>query len=193
MVLNIVIILIILIIVDLAVIFYLKQLKEKKLQKERQTILDQSLKMDFSDEAKTLKRVAMKNPKGWILAVDDEPSILDSFRKILVLEGFAVDTVESGPEALRLIKEHDYDFVYSDLKMPEMSGLELTRAVKTERPDIDVVIITGFATVESAVDAMKFGAMDYVQKPFTEEELIDLTKKLFIRRQARQQKEKKST
>jgi glycine cleavage system H lipoate-binding protein/CheY-like chemotaxis protein len=71
------------------------------------------------------------------------------------------------------------------LKMPEMDGLEVTKSVKHLRPDIDVVIITGFATVETAVDCMKFGAMDYVQKPFTEDELLEFVKKLLIKREDR--------
>ena len=66
-----------------------------------------------------------------------------------------------------------------------MDGLEVTKSVKHLRPDIDVVIITGFATVETAVDCMKFGAMDYVQKPFTEDELLEFVKKLLIKREDR--------
>jgi glycine cleavage system H lipoate-binding protein len=69
--------------------------------------------------------------------------------------------------------------------MPEMDGLEVTKSVKHLRPDIDVVIITGFATVETAVECMKFGAMDYVQKPFTEDELLEFVKKLLIKREDR--------
>ena len=69
-----------------------------------------------------------------------------------------------------------------------MDGLEVVKAVKHMRPDIDVVIITGFATVETAVECMKYGAMDYVQKPFTEDELLAFVKKSLIRRQDRIQK-----
>ena len=67
--------------------------------------------------------------------------------------------------------------------MPEMDGVEVTKAVKYIRPDIDVIIITGYATVETAVECMKYGAMDYVQKPFTEDELLDFTKKSLIKRE----------
>ena len=117
--------------------------------------------------------------------------ILDSFRKILVLDGYTVDTVISGPEAINLIKSHHYDFVFTDLKMPEMDGVEVTKTVKSLRPDIDVIIITGYATVETAVDCMKLGALDYVQKPFTEDELLEFTKKSLIKRQERIQKQLK--
>ena len=183
--------LILFIIIDILIRFFVKQYKEKKLKEERASVLEESINLDFSQEAKTLKRAEVDNPKAKILCVDDEAVILDSFRKILVLEGYSVDTVESGPEALSLIKTHHYDFVFTDLKMPEMSGVEVTKAIKHSRPDIDVVIITGFATVETAVDCMKYGAMDYVQKPFTEDELIAFTNKALIKRKDNIQKQLK--
>ena len=111
--------------------------------------------------------------------------ILDSFRKILVLAGFAVDTVETGQEALSLVRKNDYDFVFTDLKMPGMDGLDVAKGVHHLRPDIDIAIITGYGTIESAVDAMRFGAVDYVQKPFTEDELVEFVNRLLLRRQDR--------
>ena len=107
------------------------------------------------------------------------------FGRSLVLGGYSIDTVEKGQEALGLIQKRDYDFVFVDLKMPEMDGIEVTKAVKHLRPDIDVIVITGYASVESAVETMKYGAMDYVQKPFTEDELLDFVDKSLIRRQDR--------
>jgi CheY-like chemotaxis protein len=179
------------IIADIAIRFFSKRIQEQKLKKDREAALAVSLNLDFSREAKTLKRVEIENPKARILCVDDEPVILDSFRKILVLDGYSVDTVEKGKEAIGLIQSHHYDFVFTDLKMPEMDGVEVTKAVKHLRPDIDVVIITGYATVETAVECMKFGAMDYVQKPFTEDEILDFVKKTLIKRQDRIQKQLK--
>jgi CheY-like chemotaxis protein/glycine cleavage system H lipoate-binding protein len=108
-----------------------------------------------------------------------------------VLDGYAVDTVNSGPEAINLVKSNHYDFLFTDLKMPEMDGVDVVKAVKHLRPDIDVIIITGYATVETAVDCMKLGAMDYVQKPFTEDELLEFTKKSLIKRQDKIQKQLK--
>ena len=105
------------------------------------------------------------------------------------MDGYAVDTVENGKEAIGLIQSHHYDFVFTDLKMPIMDGVEVTKAVKHVRPDIDVVIITGFATVETAVECMKYGAMDYVQKPFTDDELLAFVKKILIKRQDKIQKQ----
>jgi CheY-like chemotaxis protein len=127
------------------------------------------------------------------LAVDDEAIILDSFRKILVVAGYSIDTVEKGREALGLILKRDYDFVFTDLKMPEMDGLEVTKAVKHLRPDIDVIVITGYASIETAVETMKYGAMDYVQKPFTEDELINFFNKSLIKRRDRLERQMRPT
>ena len=109
----------------------------------------------------------------------------------MVIDGYSVDTVTNGKEALGLIQSHHYDFVFTDLKMPEMDGVEVTKAVKHLRPDIDVIIITGYASVETAVETMKYGAMDYVQKPFTEDELLAFVKKTLIKRQDKIQKQLK--
>ena len=160
----------------------------KNRRREREEALAVSLTLDVSREAKSLKRADVKDPVARILCVDDEAVILDSFRKILVLDGYAVDTVLTGQEALGLVQSHHYDFVFTDLKMPTMDGLEVVKAVKHMRPDIDVVIITGFATVETAVECMKHGAMDYVQKPFTEDELLAFVKKALFKRQDRIEK-----
>lgn len=173
------------VIIDILIRQLFKRHYEQKLKRERQEALDEGLKLDFSHEAKTLKRVEVYNPKAKILCVDDEEVILDSFRKILVVDGYSVDTVENGKEALNLIQNHHYDFVFTDLKMPEMDGIQVTKSVKHVRPDIDVIIITGYATVESAVETMQFGAMDYVQKPFSEEELLAFTKKCLVKRKER--------
>jgi CheY-like chemotaxis protein len=176
---------IIIAVVDVVVRLTLKRMEEGKILKERQRALDLGLRLEFAEEAKSLKRVEVPAPKARILAVDDEPVILDSFRKILVLAGFSVDTVETGQEALSLVRKSDYQFVFTDLKMPGMDGLEVTKAVKHLRPDIDIAIITGYATIESAVSGMKYGAVDYVEKPFTEDELIEFANRLLIRRQDR--------
>lgn len=191
--LIVVVTIIVFIIVDFALRMYFQKMQELKLRKEREEALDIGLKLDFTDEATTLKRVEVKEPKARILAVDDEAIILDSFRKILVVAGYSIDTVEKGREALGLIRKHDYDFVFTDLKMPEMDGLEVTKAVKHLRPDIDVIVITGYASIETAVETMKYGAMDYVQKPFTEDELIDFFNKCRIKRKDRIERQMKPT
>lgn len=191
--LIVVITVIIFILVDFSLRVFFQKQQELKLRKERQEALDIGLRLDVSEEAKTLKRVEVKEPKARILAVDDESIILDSFRKILVVAGYSIDTVEKGQEALGLILKRDYDFVFTDLKMPEMDGLEVTKAVKHLRPDIDVIVITGYASIETAVETMKYGAMDYVQKPFTEDELINFFNKCLIKRKDRIERQMKPT
>jgi CheY-like chemotaxis protein/glycine cleavage system H lipoate-binding protein len=176
---------IIFVIADYLIRRVIENINKKKLVKEREETLKVSLNLDFKSEADSLKRVEVKNPRAKILCVDDEEVILDSFRKILVLDGYSIDTVESGQEALGLIQKHHYDFVFTDLKMPEMDGVQVCKSVKHLRPDIDVIIITGYASVDTAVETMKFGAMDYIEKPFTESELLELVKKLVIKREDR--------
>ncbi len=176
-------------VIDLLIRISLKKLEESRIIKERRKALDIGLKLNIADEARSLKRVHVKEPKARILAVDDEEIVLDSFRKILVLAGYSIDTVENGSEALMLVKKNNYDFVFTDLKMPQMDGIEVTKAVKHLRPDIDVIVITGYATIESAVETMKYGAMDYVQKPFTEDELVEFVNRSLIKRQDRIERE----
>jgi len=180
---------VVLLVVDFLLRLVLKKRQEVRLRKELNEALDRGLRLDFTDEAVSLKRVEVDSPKARILAVDDEPVVLESYRKILILEGYSIDTVETAQEALGLVRKYDYDFLFTDLKIPGMDGLDLTKAVKHLRPDIDVVMITGYGTIESAVATMRFGAMDYVEKPFTPDELAAFTNKCLIRRRDRIEKE----
>ena len=173
------------VIADIVVRHELARRAELTARKEREAILTKHIRLDFSDEAKSLKRVELPNPKARIIAVDDEAVILDSFRKILVVAGYNVDTVENGPEALGLLKKNQYDFLFTDLKMPIMDGVEVVKAAKHLCPDIDVAVITGYGTIETAVATMQYGATDYVQKPFTEDELSEFVKKLCVKSEAR--------
>jgi CheY-like chemotaxis protein len=173
------------IVLDALVRLASRRLDERRTRREREAALDTSVRLDFTHEARSLKRADVASPKGRILAVDDEPVVLESLRKILVLDGFSIDTVESGPEALGLVQRNDYDLVFTDLKMPGMDGVEVVKGVKHLRPDVDVAVITGYATIESAVETMRDGAVDYVQKPFTPDELTTFARRLLLKRQAR--------
>ncbi len=184
---------VIFLVIDLAVRAAGRRMEAARVRRERQAALQTSVRLEFAGEARSLRRAEVPNARARILAVDDEPIILDSFRKILVLAGFSVDTVESGPEALSLVRSRDYEFVFTDLKMPGMDGVEVVRAVKHLRPDVDVAVITGYGTIETAVETMKDGAVDYVQKPFTEDELVAFANRLFIRREARLETERRPT
>jgi len=101
-----------------------------------------------------------------ILFVDDDRDILFIVDKYLSRQGYRVTVVDNGIEALGLVKQKDFNIVFTDFKMPEFDGLELLAAIKEYRPETEVVIVTGYGTMESAVKAMKFGSYDYIQKPF---------------------------
>lgn len=106
-----------------------------------------------------------------VLVVDDEPSVCKSAHKILTKKGYYVGTARSGEEALRKTQDEMFDAVITDLKMPGISGMEVIRHLKAEQPRVVIVAITGYATVENAVEAMRLGAIDFVAKPFTPSEL----------------------
>lgn len=107
-----------------------------------------------------------------ILVVDDERMIREILADFLSMEGFWVRTAEDGGSALVELSKQHYDLVLSDLKMPNMGGLELLQAIAKHAPNVVTVIMTGFGTVETAIDAMKRGAYDYILKPFKVEEVV---------------------
>lgn len=107
-----------------------------------------------------------------ILVVDDEKVIREILADFLSMEGFQVRTAEDGAAALTELSRHSVDLVLSDLKMPNMGGIELLEQVSKTFPNVITVIMTGFGTVETAIDAMKRGAYDYILKPFKVEEVV---------------------
>jgi response regulator RpfG family c-di-GMP phosphodiesterase len=107
-----------------------------------------------------------------VLIVDDEKFIRDILADFLGMEGYIVRTAEDGAAALEELHSQHYDLIISDLKMPRMGGIELLEAIGTAAPNALTVIMTGFGTVETAIDAMKRGAYDYILKPFMVEEVI---------------------
>lgn len=109
-----------------------------------------------------------------LLVVDDERIVHDSVRRILEEEGYEVDGAFRVDEALNKLNAGSFDLVLTDLMMPDDSGLKAVEAVARDHPDTGVVMFTGYATVESAVESMKLGALDYLPKPFTPEELMEV-------------------
>jgi DNA-binding NtrC family response regulator len=107
-----------------------------------------------------------------ILIVDDDELILDSFSKLIRLKGYAVHRAVNGKKALEVIYKKKVDVIITDMKMPEMNGMELLKIVKKRYPDIDVIIITGYGDIDDAVETMKYGASDYILKPFSPDEII---------------------
>src|SRR5215510_5800190 len=106
-----------------------------------------------------------------ILVVDDEKVIRDMLADFLGMEGYIVRTAEDGTSALGELQKSHFDLVISDLKMPKMGGIALLDEIARTSPDALTVIMTGFGTVETAIDAMKRGAYDYILKPFKVEEV----------------------
>jgi len=107
-----------------------------------------------------------------ILVIDDEKGIREGCKRILTGEGYIVDTAENGKTGLEMVQAKPYDLLLVDLMMPGMGGLEMMEQVRAIDPEIIMIVITGFATIETAVDAMKSGAYDYVPKPFTPDQLV---------------------
>ena len=112
-----------------------------------------------------------------VLVVDDEKFIRDIIADFLGMEGYIVRTAEDGVSATNELERARYDMVISDLKMPKMGGLDLLREVARTHPDTLTVIMTGFGTVETAIDAMKRGAYDYILKPFKVEEIVHIVQR----------------
>jgi len=110
-----------------------------------------------------------------VLVVDDEPVVVNSIRKTLVRKAYKVDEAFSGQQALSLIAKGTYDLVLLDMRLPDANGLELISDIRKRKPNLQVVIVTGYASIDTAVEAIKRGASDYMAKPFTPNELYDVT------------------
>lgn len=125
---------------------------------------------------------APSKPIGKILVVDDEPVVCRSCARVLAPEGYAVTTTESGREGAEKGASGEFDVVVVDLKMPDLDGMQVLRNVKEKQPDVEVIVITGYSTVSTAVKAMKDGAIDYLPKPFTPDELSVVVNKAMEKR-----------
>lgn len=110
-------------------------------------------------------------PMNTILIVDDERSILELLSVILKKEGYAVLVNPGTPSIYEDIEQKEFDLVISDIKMPQVDGMEVLRRVKAEKPTVPVIMITAYASVKQAVEALRLGAMDYIMKPFDIEEI----------------------
>jgi two-component system, NtrC family, response regulator HydG len=117
-----------------------------------------------------------------ILVVDDAPDTLELVRRNLVMRGYRVRTASGTREALAMLDDAPVDLVITDIRMPGRSGLELIREARVRRPDIEIIVITGYATIEGAVEALHIGAWDYLSKPFTDEELLQAVRRVLGRR-----------
>lgn len=123
------------------------------------------------------------NDKTVILVVDDEEIVCESVKKILSRESYEVDMVMDAPQALALARSKPYSLLITDLMMPEMNGIELMHSLRKHGLDIPFLMITGYPTIKTAMQALRLGAIDYIPKPFTRTELISPVNRALRRRE----------
>lgn len=138
--------------------------------------------MEEFKEKPTLQASQEAGPPARILVVDDEEGMREFLGIMLQKEGYQVDMANSGEEAIALVRQQRFDLIITDLKMPRMSGLDVLNRIKEMDPEIGVVLITAYASSETAVDAMKGGAFDYLAKPFDVEEMKEVVRGALRRR-----------
>jgi DNA-binding NtrC family response regulator len=123
----------------------------------------------------------MTQSKMHILVVDDERNIRNNLGMVLEAEGYKVDKASNGDDAILQVKAGLYDIVFVDIQMPKMDGLELLRYLRGLRPKMPVVMLTAYGTVSRAVDAMKLGAVDFIEKPFDPKNILLLCEEILQR------------
>ena len=123
-----------------------------------------------------------------VLIVDDEKNIRLTLSQTLEGRGVETETAANGEEALAKLKEREFSLILLDLKMPGIDGMEVLRQISKIRPDIRIIIITAYGTIESAVEAMKLGAADFIQKPFSPDEIRELVSRVMDREKLDEQK-----
>ena len=126
--------------------------------------------------------------EGHILIIDDEASLRQTMARILQRAGYEVTTAADGRDGLALISEHAFDLVYSDIRMPDMSGLELLKVIHAKFPDLPVVLFTAQPDLNSAVEAVRSGAIDYLMKPLKPQAVIDRTRSILEKKQKERRK-----
>ncbi len=114
-----------------------------------------------------------------ILVIDDEAIVRVSCERTLVPEGYEVTVVSSGHEGITAMEQEPFNLVLLDLKMPDMDGIEVLNKIKTSWPETKVVMVTGYSTVDTAVQALRLGAYNFIEKPFTPDTLLTAVKEVF--------------
>ena len=120
-----------------------------------------------------------------ILVVEDDARMRDLMQKVLARDGHEVETCADGLRALKLLEENAYDIVIADIRMPKYDGMELLSAVRRQHPNTTVIMMTAFGTIDSAVEAMKLGAFDYISKPFKMDEILIVVRRALDERKLR--------
>ena len=120
--------------------------------------------------------------KQRILVLDDDPVVGLSCKRILGSEGHIVSTVEKGEEAIRRLSNEEFDLLISDIRLPDIYGIEVLQEARIIQPKTDVVMITGYPTMEDAREAIRLGAFEYLEKPFTPDFMLNVAKRVFDKR-----------
>ena len=126
-------------------------------------------------------------PDARILVIDDEAAIRESLEVLLTLEGYTVDMATEGESGLKMIDRESYDLVLLDLSMPGLSGMELLPLIKERQPDLPLIMITAYGTVDNVVEAIRNGASNFVQKPWDNEKLLADIRSAILRRKAEEE------
>ncbi len=145
-------------------------LKEKQLPGERARAMALTGAKEKWDVGDATTRFGLDR-RPQLLLLEDEASVAQGLRMVLEEAGYDVDVALTGKKALDIIQKNSFDGLVADLRLPDIDGMEVIRRIKERQPDTAVVVITGYASVASAVDAIKLGAFDYLPKPFTEDEI----------------------
>jgi DNA-binding response OmpR family regulator len=128
------------------------------------------------------------NVEGHILIVDDEASLRQTLARILQRADYEVTTTASGGEALKLLSEQSFDLVYLDIRMPDVSGLEVLKTIHTRYPELPVILFTAQPDLNSAVEALRSGAIDYLLKPLKPQTIIERTQSILANKQRERRK-----
>ncbi len=120
--------------------------------------------------------------KGKILVLDDDPVVTLSCKRILGAEGYNIITTDKGEDAIKKVSNEEFDLLISDIRLPDVNGITVLRESKIVQPKLDVVIITGYPTLEDAKESVKLGAFEFIEKPFTPEFMMNVAKKVFDNR-----------
>ena len=131
----------------------------------------------------------MPTESAKILVIEDESLVRQSYDDMLNFFGYEVESVPNGREGMSRITKNDYDIVVTDLNMPEMNGIDVLKYIKKKKPYIEVIVITGYATLENAIEAMKVGAYDYFAKPIDIEHVRIVLSKCVKQIQSRRENE----
>lgn len=117
--------------------------------------------------------------KQRVLIVDDDPVIGLSCKKVLAMEGFSAFTVEDGESGIKKVSDENFDLVITDVRLPDVNGLIVLKESRIVQPSADVVVISGYPSLEDAQESIRLGAFEYLEKPFTPDFLLNIVKKVF--------------